>query len=504
MLDVSIGKFTLESLTTGMYSDARIVYREYIQNAVDSLEEAIGKGIIESSSMRIDIVVDEQKQSISIRDNGTGIPKKEAERTLLSVGDSQKRSSKNRGFRGIGRLGGMSYCDTLVFSTSFDGEDIATIVAFDCKKLRELLIPDAEDKHDLATVLSSITSIQRVKENPSKHYFLVEMQGVDPLSGLLDLDDITDYISQVAPLPYRTRLFSRVNDIHNFTAENNYTIEEFPIFIGPSVEDMEPLYKPNRNRFHSDRNKMKPDEILDVVYFKAETENKLLAIGWYAVGNWYGMISESNIAGLRVRKGNILIGDSHTMNPIFKEPRFNGWVQGEVFVVFDGLIPNARRDDFERNEAYFDLINTLSDSIGNAISSQIREASKRRNDPSGRVLAATQAKIADANTSLTEGFNSSVEREKLLEDLQQAEVTLRSTPVSPTQQETKKDLIEKLAEVQESVDKSRNYKINQVSSNLDRKSKKVLGIISDILSKKLSKFLVDDIMAEIIEAFERK
>ena len=39
MLDVSIGKFTLESLTTGMYSDARIVFREYIQNAVDALEE---------------------------------------------------------------------------------------------------------------------------------------------------------------------------------------------------------------------------------------------------------------------------------------------------------------------------------------------------------------------------------------------------------------------------------------------------------------------------------
>ena len=39
--DVSVGKFTLESLTTGMYSDARIVYREYIQNSVDSLENAV-------------------------------------------------------------------------------------------------------------------------------------------------------------------------------------------------------------------------------------------------------------------------------------------------------------------------------------------------------------------------------------------------------------------------------------------------------------------------------
>ena len=55
MLDVSIGKFTLESLTTGMYSDARIVFREYIQNAVDALEEAINNKITESSSMRITV-----------------------------------------------------------------------------------------------------------------------------------------------------------------------------------------------------------------------------------------------------------------------------------------------------------------------------------------------------------------------------------------------------------------------------------------------------------------
>ena len=192
------------------------------------------------------------------------------------------------------------------------------------------------------------------------------------------------------------------------------------------------------------------------------------------------------------------------MDPIFKESRFNGWVQGEVFVVSDSLIPNARRDDFERNDPYRDLIESLSNTIGNSISAQIREASKRRNDPSGRILATVQAKIADANTSLTEGFNSSVEREKILEELQQAEVTLRSTAVSPSQQETKKALMQQLSEVQGSVDTSRNYKINQVSSKLDRKSKKVLGIVSDILSKMLSKFLVDDIMAEIIEALERK
>ena len=43
---VEVGKFTLESLTTGMYSDPRIVYREYIQNSVDSIENAVAEGLM--------------------------------------------------------------------------------------------------------------------------------------------------------------------------------------------------------------------------------------------------------------------------------------------------------------------------------------------------------------------------------------------------------------------------------------------------------------------------
>ena len=42
--NVQVGKYTLESLTTGMYSDPKIVYREYIQNSVDSLENAVENG----------------------------------------------------------------------------------------------------------------------------------------------------------------------------------------------------------------------------------------------------------------------------------------------------------------------------------------------------------------------------------------------------------------------------------------------------------------------------
>ena len=56
-----------------MYSDPKIIYREYIQNSVDSLENAVSQNILEPQNMRIDIVVDAEKSIISIRDNGTGI-----------------------------------------------------------------------------------------------------------------------------------------------------------------------------------------------------------------------------------------------------------------------------------------------------------------------------------------------------------------------------------------------------------------------------------------------
>ena len=108
--NIKIGKYTLESLTTGMYSDPKIIYREYIQNSVDALEVAVKMGLLEPHDMKIDIVVNAENGYISICDNGTGIKSTNAVSTLLNIGNSQKSHSNNRGFRGIGRLGGMSYC----------------------------------------------------------------------------------------------------------------------------------------------------------------------------------------------------------------------------------------------------------------------------------------------------------------------------------------------------------------------------------------------------------
>ena len=262
--DIQVGKYTLESLTTGMYSDPKIVYREYIQNSVDALENAVSQNLIEPQSMRIDIIVDEENSKISIKDNGTGISSEKAISTLMNIGSSQKRHSNNRGFRGIGRLGGMSYCDMLVFTTSADGEDLKTVVSYDCKKLRHLLVPGANEDLDLSAVLNVVTTVKQEYEKSEKHYFTVEMINVSSFSDLLNIDVVRSYVSQVAPLPYKTRQFYYSSSLHAFLQDNGYKVEEFPIFIGENPEDLEPIYKPNRHRYHSDRNRMKNDEIIKI------------------------------------------------------------------------------------------------------------------------------------------------------------------------------------------------------------------------------------------------
>lgn len=501
---VQVGKYTLESLTTGMYSDPKIVYREYIQNSVDSLEHAVSFGMLEQQGMRIDIIVNADESYISIKDNGTGISAAEAAQTLMNVGSSKKRNANNRGFRGIGRLGGMSYCNTLVFTTSAENEKVKTVVSFDCKKLRHLLVPGEYEDMSLSAVLEEITTIETFPEKEEKHYLCVEMVDVNGFSDLLDIDAARSYISQVAPLPYQSRHFIYTSQLKSYLSDNGYIVEEFPIFVGENESDLEPVYKPNKSRFRSDRGKRTVDEISSMKYFNVTVDGELYALGWYGNCGWYGFLSEKEISGFRVRKGNILIGDSHTMNAIFKEARFNGWTQGEIFIVTDKLIPNARRDDFEQNDAYYKFMEALSNSVGTEIARTIREASLTRNNPNAKALREIERKIGEASTAVAEGFNSTVDKEKMVTALTESAASLAGLRVSEDLTSKKKELQEKIEAAIEEVSESKNFKINQINSGIDKKSKQVLKVVSDILSRKLAKVLVDEIIEDIVKELNRK
>src|SRR5918912_1229749 len=101
-----IGKDVIESLTLGMYEDSRFIFREYIQNAADQIDAGIKIGLLNQGEGEIHINISDRDRRITIEDNATGIPTERVLPILRDIAKSHKERGVDRGFRGIGRLGG--------------------------------------------------------------------------------------------------------------------------------------------------------------------------------------------------------------------------------------------------------------------------------------------------------------------------------------------------------------------------------------------------------------
>lgn len=134
-----IGKNVIENLTEGMYENAYTVYREYIQNSADSIDKAIKEGVLIEDEGIVDIDINPSKRRVSIHDNAYGINESNFYKILTDIADSTKDASSNKGFRGIGRLAGLAYCEKLIFRSSAKGETSISILEWNGNKLREIL-----------------------------------------------------------------------------------------------------------------------------------------------------------------------------------------------------------------------------------------------------------------------------------------------------------------------------------------------------------------------------
>src|SRR2546425_688919 len=110
---ILIGKDIMELLSSSMYIDPMSIYREYVQNAADAIDDL--RRVSPTHQGHVTITIDTNERSVKIKDNGTGLPPKHFLQRLTSFGASIKRGTKARGFRGVGRLAGMGYCQELIF-----------------------------------------------------------------------------------------------------------------------------------------------------------------------------------------------------------------------------------------------------------------------------------------------------------------------------------------------------------------------------------------------------
>ena len=90
MSEYVFGANIIENLTTGMYQDSKVIYREYIQNACDQIDLAVREGLLLESEAYIRIWLETDKRMISIEDNATGISAADFVKTLGNIADSDK------------------------------------------------------------------------------------------------------------------------------------------------------------------------------------------------------------------------------------------------------------------------------------------------------------------------------------------------------------------------------------------------------------------------------
>ncbi len=348
-----IGKDVIESLTIGMYDDSRFIYREYIQNAADQIDKARHQKLITDGEIHIDINI--EKKTISIEDDATGIEQGKVVEILKNIAQSNKTRGVDKGFRGIGRLGGLGYCDKLIFETSFVGEPTKSIMIWDATKLKNI-INNRSQKEEASAVIDEVTELKVEVEKEEAHYFKVSLLGVTN-QDLLDVKEIRNYLSMVAPVPYNNKfIYSR--KIYQELKNEGIVIDEYKTFI-----NTEQLFKGYNSYIYDGEgsNKKKIGEVIDVLFFKEVDKDKnLLFWGWYSITEKNQSLNQVNYArGFRLRKANIQIGNEDTLIRFHKDRRFQFYFYGEVYAIHPNLIPNARRDNFSETTTYFEFENKL-------------------------------------------------------------------------------------------------------------------------------------------------
>lgn len=362
-----VGGEMLRLVTAGMYNDPLVLYREYIQNAADSI------ATLEDGASAVTIKIDVVGSQVTILDDGAGLSPRDAAFRLLAVGSSGKDAAVDRGIHGVGRLSALAFAERVHFTTRSSASEAVTRVSWDGRALRRSNL----ERYDASAAIEDCTTIRSVSDGawPSR-FFQVEVDGVvrQAASALLNPDAVRRYVGEVCPVPM-AESFPFGADIGDFLSAHGgyFTVDVFLDGERGRVErpfrEAIPLTDSYGARF----------ERLEKRHIPRVDGDEPAAIVWLAHTPYIGSIPRRlGVRGLRARAGNIQIGSDDVFGHLFLESRFNGWCVGEVHILDRRIVPNARRDYFEPSVHLRNLENHVG-AVTQEIGTRCRAASSHRN-----------------------------------------------------------------------------------------------------------------------------
>lgn len=513
-----IGKNVIEHLTTAMYENNNIIFREYIQNSADSIDKAIKSGLLTKEAAYVDIEISYKKRTITIYDNAIGISNNLFVKKLLSIADSDKDRNEDKGFRGIGRLGGLACCNKLIFSSSYKGESIKSIMEWDAKTLREV-INDPNQKPSASDLVDLVTSFYNEDCDVDEHFFEVKLIDIIKENDeLLEEKSVRNYLQAVAPVPYQTGFVFR-SKIYDYVKQNNLRIDEYKILLNGGQ-----LFKGYTSNLYegTEEKKITYDSITDLEFKQFYNENNIL-LGWM----WFGITKYekqippiNKMRGIRLRKENIQVGNSETMSypRFFKEPRGNYYFVGEIFATHTDLVPNARRDYFNINATCRDFEETIKPTIHTELYKLYHYANEVKNALAKKIKYVEVQKEFEAK-QLSGAFSSKEDKKSAIDELEKhktaaenATKKLNLRSANAEDNHMYKRVLETLETEYQAEDspskivveeKQDKQYLTQNLSKLDKKERKLVSRIYDILKAILPKDMAEMVVAKIQEELSK-
>lgn len=252
-----VGAGILNIITESLYDNPIVVFREYVQNSVDSIFK-------ECCQDDYEIKIWREENDLCFLDNGGGIKPEDFYDEMIKIGDSSKKKNQNLGYKGIGRLSGVPYCHKLTFINisnyasmnlqyySIDGEKYEKIktngdekgVSFS-EMMRMIGEPFSQEQKDITGPYEKkIHKYKNILEKTNSG-FLVVLEGISTvLKNTIDDEKFFENLQWLLPVDFDQDLYTSTKGelFREFTAEEDANLP--PISFCKIFFNDVPIYRP--------------------------------------------------------------------------------------------------------------------------------------------------------------------------------------------------------------------------------------------------------------------